>query len=241
MHRAFIETKWIDSFTNNKDLELPSEILFRFNKILRIKPQERIAVFDGEGRQIEGILTNKKLEATNLVLKQPNKPQIILLQAALEEAKITETIKRATEFGIDKIIIFASTYSQSFHFPKLVNKLERLKDLAKDAARQSERFFIPKIIFEQDLTSTLATISPQNLGFYGLVQENNLLSQELVKHQNFNELYIVIGPEGGLAPSDIETCNKYNFKGVVFSPFVLRSELASLAAISIINAHLKRG
>jgi 16S rRNA (uracil1498-N3)-methyltransferase len=241
MHRAFIETKWIDFFTNNTDLELPEEILFRFNKILRIRAGEKIAVFDGEGRQIEGFLNNKKLENTNLVIKEPPKPQIILLQAALEEAKISETLKRATEFGVDKIIIFASTYSQSFHFPKLLNKLERIKDLAKDAARQSERFFIPKIIFEQDLESALTLIKPKSLGFYGLVKEHNLLSQELTKHKDFDEIYIVIGPEGGLAPRDLEICNKHKFKGVVFSPFVLRSELASLAAISIINAHLKRG
>ena len=88
MYRTFIEPAWVDNFINNPNIKLPDDVLFRFYKIIRIKKNEKIALFDGAGRQIEGFLQDDFI--TNFVIINQEAPtkNIILVQAALEEAKI---------------------------------------------------------------------------------------------------------------------------------------------------------
>lgn len=242
MYRTFIEPAWVDNFINNPNIKLPDDVLFRFYKIIRIKKDEKIALFDGAGRQIEGFLQDNFI--TNFVIINQEAPvkNIILVQAALEEAKICETVKRACEFGIDQIVIFSADLSQGFNISKISKKLARLEEIVKDAARQSTRLFIPSIKIINDLETALKSFSNNYLAVYGDVEEKYLLSELLNKQnlENLNNILIIVGPEGGLSKKEKLLCKSYNCQGVIWSPFVLRSELASLSAISIVNAYLKQ-
>ena len=241
MYRSFIEPIWLDNFINNNKLELPKETLFRFNNILRIKKDEQIAIFDGKGRQVEGILHNNSFASFKIVKEEPKSPKIILLQAALEESKISETIKRTTEFGIDEIIIFPADFSQSFSINKINKKITRLEEIIKDASRQSGRFYIPSFKIINNLETFFNKLPNKYLGIFGDVEQKNILSNLLMQENNqgLQEIIIIVGPEGGLSKKEKLLCESHNFKGVIWSPFVLRSELASLAALSIVNAYLK--
>lgn len=240
MHRSFIDKNLMDSYLIDQINGLPKEIVFRFNNILRLKQDEKVALFDGEGRQIEGLWdkkTNNLLQIKQINQEKPS-TTLTLLQACLEEAKLTETVKRATEFGVDQIIFFNAEYSQKFCWQKLLKKNHRLEQIAIDAARQSERFFVPKIIFEENLEK-IPPMLAKTIGFFGLLSAKNLLSEATID-ANLNELFIIVGPEGGLSPKEVDWCKKNNFIAVKWAPYVLRSELACLSALSIINGLLKR-
>jgi len=43
---------------------------------------------------------------------------------------------------------------------------------------------------------------------------------------------LLIGPEGGLSPAEIELATKHHFQSIVLGPRILRTETAALTAIA---------
>lgn len=241
MHRSYVSKEWIDSFINNNNHPLPAEVVSRFISVLRIKADEPVAVFDGHGRQVVGFLINNKHQIIfaepKIEVLSPNKSKIILVQAAIEESKMAETIRRGCEYGVDEFIIYNASRSEKYCYNKLLAKKERLMRLSQDACRQSERFFIPEIHFIESITTILKTQQTGDLGVYGDARENKRLSSILREHGALQgDFYIVVGPEGGLTEDEALHLSKAGFIGVIWAPFILRSELAALAAIAIVHA-----
>lgn len=242
MHRSYVEPAWIEAWLKDPKYRLPPEASRRFVEIVRIKTQEKIALFDGQGRQITGLLAHDKssnlyyLEEAKLIKVSPATPQIILAQAAITESKIAETLRRGCEFGVDKFIIFNAQKSESFCLNKLKKRSARLEAILLDAARQSERLLTPNLIFTEDLKNYLR---PQ--GVFGDLGSDIKLSEILKqKYDSQKDFLIVIGPEGGLTPGEIENLQKAHLTGVRWGPYTQRSELAGLAAVSIFNAFCGR-
>lgn len=247
MHRSFVPKEWIDSYLENSDVPLPDDAANRFFSVVRIKPGEVVAVFDGCGREIYGSvqLLDKKtcvFVSAKLRVEQKNLPELFVLQAALDDSLIAETIKRGCEFGADQFIVFNAERSDRFCFDKLKKKQDRFLRIAQDACRQSQRLFVPSVQYADSLSAALSLIRAQAcVGLFGDLSENQLLSRVLMHLSRMPEQFcVVVGPEGGLSPKECDTLKKAGFLGVRFAPFVLRSELASLSAIALINGYCGR-
>lgn len=237
MHRAYVDKAWIDSFLANQKLSLPEEVSKRFLTVLRIKSTEKVAVFDGHGREVIGTIVSQQGQdyfgQAQLKTHERLKPMIVLIQAAIEESKLSETIKRGSELGVDRFVIFESSRSEPYTYSKIAKKHERFMRMAIDACRQSGRVFIPEIIFEKSLASVY---TEPGMGVFGDVQGHMLLSKYLDKSIGEIPFSIVVGPEGGLSDEEKTSLLKMGFVGVVWSPFVLRTELAGVFAVAIFHA-----
>jgi 16S rRNA (uracil1498-N3)-methyltransferase len=246
MHRSYVPKAWIDAFIANEQESLPKDSATRFFSILRVKPDEEVAVFDGEGRAVVGFVEKHALGHANFVqarlyIKTRVLPELIVIQAAIDEAKLSQTIARGCEFGVDRFIIFSAQRSDSFCFDKLKKRHERFARIALDAARQSGRYFIPAIDFVKSLDDVLATASPFSVAIFGEVLSAELLSKHL-QRLTASELpcYIAIGPEGGFNETEMQKLKATGFFGVTWAPHVLRAELALLAPLTMLNAFLGR-
>jgi len=242
MHRSYVEPAWIEAWLKDPTYKLPAEASRRFVEIVRVKSHEKIGLFDGQGRQITGFLAQDNnstwyyLKDATLIQVGPTSPQVILAQAACSESKITETLRRGCEFGVDKFIIFNAKKSEPFCLHKLQKRAARLEAVLLDAARQSERMLRPSLIFAENLAEHLG---PQ--GVFGDLSTETKLSEILKeKYDPKADFLIIIGPEGGLAPSEIEYLEKAHLTGVRWGPYTQRTELAGLAAVSIFNAFIGR-
>jgi 16S rRNA (uracil1498-N3)-methyltransferase len=242
MHRSYVEPAWIQAWLKDPKYAVPQEVSRRFIEIVRIKAHEKVGLFDGRGYQLEGLLVfdhNKKsyfLSDTQIKHVSLPTPQIILAQAACVESKITETLRRGCEFGVDQFVIFNAQKSEAFCFNKLKKRHERLEAVILDAARQSERLIIPTLRFCDNYQEFLG---PQ--GIFGDLKAEIRLSQAL--KENFDpqaDFLIIIGPEGGLSASEIAYLREAKLSGVRFGPYTQRTELAGLAAVAIINAFCGR-
>jgi len=238
----------MDSYLADVNQPLPTTAMERFFSVLRIKPQEMVAVFDGCGREVRGLLAFNKNTKTavfanaTLIEQERLKPAIVLVQAAIEEKSLSETIKRGCEYGVDRFIIFSAEHSEKFCFNKLRAKVDRLDRIARDACRQSGRFFVPTISFKDRLDDIISEErSVMSFGVFGDVGERSLLSNRLRGWQNVGgEFFVVVGPEGGLSDTERTMLKRRGFFGVQWAPFTLRSELAALAAIAIFHAFVGR-
>lgn len=241
MHRCFIESSWIDQFIENPLIALPEDVLHRLLKVVRLKPGEVFALFDGQGRQITAMLAKNGLSSASLEHALPPKSSITVLQALIEESKITETLKRGTEFGADHFVLFNAEKSEPFLGQKLQRRKDRLERVLIDAARQSERLFVPSLSLVSDVGEALSLREAPFWGIYGNPQEERLLSTLLKeKAPHDRDFLVAIGPEGGFSSSELAIFMKHKLVGVRFAPYTLRTELAAIGALTLINASLGR-
>ncbi|HXW52669.1 MAG TPA: RsmE family RNA methyltransferase [Myxococcota bacterium] len=242
MHRSYVAKEWIDSFLVDPKTPLPKDAEQRFFLVVRIAKNETVAVFDGFGREIRGVLDKSAnhavFRAATMIEAQPVKTEIVLIQAAIAYTKMEETIRRGVEYGVDRFIIVAAKNSERYCFDKLVTKKERLTRIACDACRQAGRYFLPTISFSKHIDHMIKeNENSVGLGVFGDTTSNTLLSHVL-KGANVVEdgFYIVVGPEGGFQQTELDALRRAAFIGVKWAPFVLRTELAAIGAIAIFHA-----
>ena len=79
--------------------------------------------------------------------------------------------------------------------------------------------------------------------FNNISNENSLLFLEPKSKRTLEKIEkpkkgidLLIGPEGGFSKKEIQFSRKFGFSGISLGPRILRTETASLAAISIIQA-----
>lgn len=240
MHRSYVKKQWMDAFLKDSKITLPDEVLHRFSHVVRIQDNEEIALFDGYGRELRGLIKKGSFLTMRLIEQKRPSPEITLMQAAILEPKITETLKRATEFGVDRFIIFNAQKSDKFLYNKIKKREDRLLRVVIDAARQSGRLFVPEILFVDSLLLALKEMNDGDFGIFGDLKSQLLLSHVLKHQYREQNIVIVVGPEGGLDEKEIALLEKENLKGLMWAPYTLRTEFAALAPLSIINAYLGR-
>ena len=246
MHRSYVSKAWIDAFINNDKEILPSEAEVRFFSVLRVKPDEEVAVFDGDGREVVGTLKKHAkgahFAAARLSKKSKALPEIVVVQGAIDEAKLSQTIQRGTEFGVDRFIIFSASRGDSFCFAKIEKRHSRLVRIAEDAARQSGRYFVPTIQLVKNLDDILNAVRNDiGLAIFGDVRSNEILSAHLQQRGKSDlPTYLAIGPEGGFSQDEMVKLKASGFIGVMWAPYVLRAEVALLAPVAILNAFFGR-
>jgi 16S rRNA (uracil1498-N3)-methyltransferase len=78
-------------------------------------------------------------------------------------------------------------------------------------------------------------------------QEQKRLLKEVLEESNLggpagqrpNSMIVLIGPEGGLTPSEVERARKTGWISVSLGPRILRAETAGLAVLAILQYELE--
>ena len=260
-HRAFIEL-----YEAPKEyLDLSGDMLKRFGKILRLKSGDKVELFNGQGLTIVGELDfeTKSLKVLGSKSFEKNKHEtnkLTLFQAWVSLDKCEQVVQRATEIGVDQIFFIKTERSQE-KIKKLNTdkKLERLNKIAQDAARQSWRVYVPKIIgvlsLEQALRSMRGLECQQFVGeldaqaslmdhllCHSSLELESCSKSETLSHavavQSDENLAVWVGPEGGFSAEELELLKQSGVMGVTWAPHVLRTETAGLVALSQIRGLL---
>lgn len=155
-----------------------------------------------------------------------------LISALIKNDKLDFLLMKATELGVDKIILVESDYSVvRLEANKINKKLDRWNTIVKMAAMQSRRITIPQIEYVKKFNS----INYEQFDSVIMLDEtsNNMFHLEEIK--KFNNLAVVVGCEGGFSEQEhlylksIKHLNSY-----LLTDNILRSETASLAILSIL-------
>ncbi|MEI6789753.1 MAG: RsmE family RNA methyltransferase [Myxococcaceae bacterium] len=224
MHRAFVESHLLDQQT------LDPQTLKRFKRVLRLADGELVELFDGTGRVIRGVLKSNTLTDIQILQIAPKGPVIQLYQALVSMDKLEEITQHATELGVSEIILFKSERSQVDFKDKITAKLERLTKIAQDASRQCGRSDVPGVRFGN------LTPGPDLCFLTTPTAKQSLLS--LLPSPVAGEgpgVRVLIGPEGGFSPQEIEKFKAAGAIEVSLAPYVLRTETAGLAALAQIQ------
>lgn len=217
-------------YTHPDDVQLP-EITIRdqealhIAKVLRYKKGDILHITDGLGNLYQGIIQEirKSVVEVSLLDNRSEKrgdPYISLCIGNIKNRDRLEfAVEKATELGVDRIIIFQGDHSQKGNIRK-----DRIESTVLAAMKQSLRVFLPDIIVEESLVDLL----------HHLKKEDKLLMADETSdavgeiQQDGDSLFLVVGPEGGFSKNEREILKKAGAIRVSLGTKRLRTETAAI-------------
>lgn len=206
-------------------------------KSLRAKVNDEIQLSDFSNIYIGKIINITK---SSFMVGEISKKNIILcnnvnktlITSIIKNDKMDFLIMKATELGVNKIIIVESDFSVvRLEINKVAKKLERWHMIAKMAAMQSKRLDIPTIEFCKNFDS----LNYQQFDCVLMLDETTEQKFNLIDIKNYINFGIVVGCEGGFSQKEHQYLkNIPNLKNYLLSDNILRSETASIAMLSIL-------
>lgn len=207
-------------------------------KVLRFSVNDKIILFDVKGLEYDCVIKEiLKKELTLEIINQytinrESDLNIILFQAITKGDKMDLIVQKATELGVNSIYPVATERSEV----RNTNKISRWQKIADESIKQCGRTKSPSVNTEIKFNEVFdIPKSDLNLIFYE--NEKSLKIKNLKVNKNINSVSILIGPEGGFSENEVKIAELSNFKSISVGPRILRSETASITAITLLQHH----
>jgi 16S rRNA (uracil1498-N3)-methyltransferase len=211
-------------------LELPESVQHRLYRVMRMGVGDTFEVFDGTGTAAVAELTDAKArraQVTTLLPEKPALPNRVLAVAMLKREAWETVLRQATEMGVTALVPLKTRFAQ-------VGKLnvERAQLIMVEAAEQCERVTLPRLLPVVTLEDYLSGLTSPCLWAYERLAVDYPVSG---KHEMANAL--LIGPEGGFAPDEIDRLNRTEqMRPLSLGPTILRADTAVVAGLATLQA-----
>ena len=209
------------------------------SRVLRLAANDTIELFDGTGKGYRARIVTASPRRIALAIEasfplQSESPiHITLAQAMLKDRKMDGLIRQLTELGVDCWMPFHAARSVPSSGAKGLNKrLARWEKIAVEAVKQCRRGRIPQILPVSDFASVLAASESCDRKILFWEETNQAFA---LPKQPGRRVMLVLGPEGGFAPREVEQAGAYGFLTAGLGPRILRAETAALAAITLVQ------
>lgn len=198
-------------------------------KVLRIKQDEKIIMFNGDGYNYLAKILDATHNNIQILAKLANDVEssihITLVQAIGKGEKMDIVVQKAVELGVKKIIPIITQRTIYKSSNKDERKIMRWQEMAINSCEQCGRSVVPKIenitIFNElsldGTTFMLDTSTHQTLKTYPKPETT---------------INIVIGPEGGFTNEELDIGITNNYHKLSLGKRILRTETAAIATLA---------
>jgi 16S rRNA (uracil1498-N3)-methyltransferase len=238
MHRFFLTEQQLHP---GHEVDI-SSISSQLSNVLRLQPGERILLLDGLGHgYITEVLSLDRRRAAGLVLdcraiKTEPRLFVTLFQCSLKADRFEWVLQKGTELGVARFVPVISQRSVVRPAGALLRKYRRWQAIVREAAEQCGRGRLPELAPPVEWPDALA----QGEGLRLLPWEgranqgsgsclDGVLASDLL-----DRVSLLIGPEGGIGPEEVEQATAAGWKIVSLGARVLRAETAALAALTMV-------
>ncbi len=226
-------------------VSLSGKDLHHLKKVLRLKKGDKISIVTMKNRYTGCIQELHEKTALIFLSSRVESPledyKVHLIQGIPKGRKMDFIIEKGTEIGISSFhpAIFQRTVPV-FSKDKGEERVCRWQRIAQAATKQSGSQTVPAVFPIQTLTNVLNGIelSPETLLLVAYESEEQQDLCQILRKTDKNTIrdcWIVIGPEGGIAPSEMEDLMKNNFKSVTLGHQILRTETAGFFMAGLIR------
>ncbi len=210
-------------------------------RVRRLRAGELLLVGDGRGGVLDCVVRSAggdelTLEVTGRRTVPPPEPRLVVVQALAKGDRAELAVETMTELGVDEIVPWAATRSVvRWDGARGEKALERWRRTAREAAKQSRRPWIPAVARPASTADVAARLAG------GLVlHEDAAESLAAVPLPAGPELVVVVGPEGGLTPDELDAFGAAGARTVRMGAPVLRTSTAGPAALAALSLRLGR-
>ncbi|MCF6767557.1 16S rRNA (uracil(1498)-N(3))-methyltransferase [Thiotrichales bacterium 19S11-10] len=224
---------------NDQKIIISNEINHYLVNVLRLKENHPVILFNGldelefDGKIISSSKKQTEIEITETksVSNMP-KVNIHLLQALSKGDRFDYAIQKATELGVSSITpLMTERVDVKLPADRLAKKQQHWQKIIISACEQSNRVILPEL----NEAINLSNLQPpkDSLSFILSPTADKKLSD--YQKQKPQDIYIIIGPEGGLTKEEVSLMIEKNVQAITLGPRILRTETAPVAMISLVQ------
>jgi len=213
-------------------------------RVLRLREGALLEVCDGADQVWQTRVEVLKREEVTLRVEgrgeaAPAPFPLYLAQALPKGDRWDRILRQGTELGLAGFYPFFSERCVSRPDPRRLDaRLERWRRILREASRQCGRTRLPGLHPPLELATLPQHLPPTSAALVLWEEEKGLALQEwLRRHPSPERVVYLIGPEGGLAPHEIDLLAQAQIPAVGLGPLILRSETAGPALAAILQFH----
>ncbi len=219
------------------------ELHHHMARVLRLRPGDELLLVDEQGRSHQGVIdqitqewTAVRLTVTREAAPPSISPAITIVQGLPRGEKIDLVLQKGTELGVNGFSLFRADRSvPRLTGDKLQSRLERWERIVFEAARQSERFDLPQVVWIPSARDAAENVKADLKLLLWERGTSVHLRETLAALPRPASIAIAIGPEGGFAPDEFQAFSDQGFIPVTLGKRILRTETAALAMTAIVQ------
>ena len=189
-------------------------------RVLRLRDGESVTASNGRGQWRACVWRDGALEvAGEVVASAPPSMRCAVAFTPVKGDRNEWAVQKLTEIGIDEVIILAPTQHSVVRWSDADKQLRKLRVVAREAAMQSRRVWLPNIV-------GLAALHEVCVGDGAAVADPD----GVALHAGVS--LVVVGPEGGFSEEELPA----GVPRVQLGDTILRAETATLVAATLLVA-----
>lgn len=210
---------------------------------LRLREGDEFTSSDGEG----GLVRCRVVRAAHLLVEgevvertveASPRPSLSVLLAPPKGDRLTWAVQKLAELGVDRIVLVESARGvRRWQGDRAARVGPRLEAVAREAAKQSRRRFLPVVAGPLPWVEAVVPGSEPTVVLWERAPEGLLRS---LPDEAPEALALVVGPEGGIPEADALAAERAGARLAGLGPTILRTETAAVAASAVVLARYGR-
>ena len=218
--------------------------------VLRLKPGDKVVVFDGRGRELTAEITSAgasqvQLRKLHEAQTPPLRCRITLGQAIPKGKNMDLIVQKAVEIGAAEIApILSDRTVVRLDEESAASKQAKWQTVAIEAAKQCGQNWLPQVQTPQKLSQFFQEHRRFDLQLIGSLQTDavhlkKILAEYSAEHGDRpSSVLMLVGPEGDFTPAELSLARSQGCRPITLGPIVLRVETASIYCLSILSYEL---
>lgn len=222
-------------------LTLTKEQAHYLGRVLRLKPNRQLVLFNGTGGEYQCNLSSLdakqgSVEVLAFFETEVESPLNICLAIGLSKGdRFDWAIQKATELGVSSIQpLFTERTEVRLSQERLAKKAAHWQGIVRSACEQSGRTMLPQV-FPATSLRDFCTADSCELKLILNPEEKRSLAT-LSTEKPLQTLSLLVGPEGGLSREEIGLAALEGYESVSLGPRILRTETAPIAALAVLQS-----
>ncbi|MDJ0905177.1 MAG: 16S rRNA (uracil(1498)-N(3))-methyltransferase [Woeseiaceae bacterium] len=207
-------------------------------RVLRLRPGDRLRVFNGDDGEYDAHLQKVTKSSAELLVEEPvdsgteSALKLQLVQGISRGERMDFVIQKATELGVKRITpVFTEYGVVKLDEKRAAKRRDHWQGVAESACEQSGRIR-PPLIDAPVALNTWFGMSARETDTDLILRPGAPTALTSVDAPS-TKVCLLIGPEGGFSDQEYADARLAGFTAVSLGPRVLRTETAALATVAV--------
>ncbi len=219
-------------------LILPKAASHHVGRVLRLRIDEPLSLFNGQGGEYPGRIKSIDRHAVQVAVgafsavERESPLHLTLAQSVSRGERMDLTIQKAVELGVQTIVpLITQRTTVKLDQAREQKRLQHWQSIIISACEQSGRNRIPELLALHSLDDWLK-LTPQGEKF---ILSGTAAQRLASQARSCTAVTLIAGPEGGFLEDEVCRAEEAGYIPLRLGPRILRTETAALAAISALQ------